>query len=78
MTYFERHGYGRPLSAKPGDFAAGDIVAWDLGHGVTHIGLVSDRSSSTGTPLIIHNIGAGAQEEDVLLSFRVIGHYRLK
>src|SRR4051812_13825761 len=78
MTYFERHGYARPLSAKPEHFAPGDIVAWDLGQGITHIGLVSNRTSSTGTPLIIHNIGAGTQEEDVLQRFRVIGHYRLK
>ncbi|HCS3330997.1 TPA: DUF1287 domain-containing protein, partial [Shigella flexneri] len=24
----------------------------------------------------IHNIGAGAQEEDVLFSWRMVGHYR--
>ncbi|UMX92865.1 DUF1287 domain-containing protein [Escherichia coli] len=30
----------------------------------------------SGTPLVIHNIGAGAQEEDVLFSWRMVGHYR--
>ena len=27
------------------------------------------------TPLVIHNIGRGTQEEDVLFSFTVTGHY---
>jgi uncharacterized protein YijF (DUF1287 family) len=29
------------------------------------------------TPLVIHNIGAGTQEEDRLLEFRLTGHYRI-
>ena len=53
-------------------------MAWDLGKGVSHIGVVSDRRSAKGTPLVIHTIGNGTREEDVLLSFRIIGHYRLK
>jgi hypothetical protein len=27
--------------------------------------------------LVVHNIGAGAREEDILFRFTVIGHYRL-
>jgi uncharacterized protein YijF (DUF1287 family) len=78
MTYFRRKGYAQSLAAKAANFAAGDIVAWDLGQGVTHIGVVSDRRSAKGAPLVIHNIGRGTQEEDVLLKFDIIGHYRLK
>jgi len=52
-------------------------VAWVLGGGVLHIGIISDKFLD-GTPLIIHNIGSGTKEEDILLKFRVIGHYRLK
>lgn len=78
MTYFQRRGYGLPVNPKAETFAPGDIVAWDLGKGLTHIGIVSDRRGAKGTPLVIHNIGNGAQEEDVLLNFRIIGHYRLK
>jgi uncharacterized protein YijF (DUF1287 family) len=77
MTYFRRQGYAVAQSTKPSHFQAGDIVAWDLGAGVTHIGILSDRRVS-GTPLVIHNIGRGAQEEDILFSFQIIGHYRLK
>ena len=77
MRYFDRGGYSQPVSDRDRDYLPGDIVAWDLGGGVLHIGLISDRTAVTGTPLVIHNIGAGAREEDVLRRYRVIGHYRL-
>ena len=78
MTYFQRKGYALSIDRKPDRYAGGDIVAWDLGGGVTHIGIVSDKRSTNGIPLIIHNIGGGVQEENVLFEFQVIGHYRIK
>jgi len=60
MMYLKRKGWSVELSRKPDDFHAGDVVAWDLGSGVTHIGIVSDRRSAAGVLLIIHNIGQGA------------------
>lgn len=77
MTYFERQGYSQPVSTRPADYATGDIVAWDLGGNVLHIGVLSELHSVDGRPLVIHNIGSGTQEEDVLFRFRIIGHYRL-
>jgi hypothetical protein len=78
MRYFERHHVAMSEKlALPESYRAGDIVAWDLGGGVLHIGIVSDKPSGR-TPRIIHNIGRGAQEEDILLKYRVIGHYRLR
>jgi hypothetical protein len=76
MTHFQRQGWAVPVSNKASDFRAGDVVAWDLGGGVTHIGIVSDRRSAKGTPLVIHNIGRGTQEEDILFQYEIIGHYR--
>ncbi len=78
MCYFER----RQLAVRgqlnlPESYRAGDIVAWNLGNGVLHIGVVSAASSGR-TPLVIHNIGGGAKEEDILLKYQVIGHYRMK
>jgi uncharacterized protein YijF (DUF1287 family) len=78
MTYFQRQGYLQSASTKAEHFAGGDIVAWQLEGGLTHIGIISDRRSAQGTPLVIHNIGGGTQEEDVLFKFRVTGHYRVK
>lgn len=73
--FFRRNGTTLPVSTRAGDYTAGDIVTWRLASGVPHIGLVSDRSQS-GRPLMIHNIGAGAQVEDVLFTNVITGHYR--
>jgi uncharacterized protein YijF (DUF1287 family) len=77
MTWFARAGYSRPLPGPADDYLPGDIVAWNLGGGILHIGMISDMKSGAGTPLVIHNIGAGAAEEDILWRFTIIGHYRL-
>jgi uncharacterized protein YijF (DUF1287 family) len=34
------------------------------------------RSEDGSLPLVIHNIGWGAQEEDVLFEYRITGHFR--
>lgn len=76
MTYFKRQGWSLAVSPQPDAYRAGDVVAWSLGGGLTHIGIVSDLKAASGTPLILHNIGAGAREEDLLFSYPIIGHYR--
>jgi uncharacterized protein len=76
MTYFKRQDWSVRVSTRAADFKPGDVVAWDLGGGVTHIGIVSDRRSADGTPLVIHNIGQGVKEEDILFRHEMIGHYR--
>ena len=77
MRWFEREGWSQPITTNADDYAAGDIAAWKLnGSGLLHIGIVSDRKSANGTPLIIHNIGDGTQEDDILFRHAVIGHYR--
>ena len=77
MRWFERHGWSQPTGRSADDFAPGDIVAWTLtSNGLLHIGIVSDRRSHDGTPLILHNINAGTQEDDILFRHAIIGHYR--
>jgi len=78
MCYFERRhvAMSEKLQA-PQSYRPGDIVAWDLGRGILHIGIVSDKDGPRG-PLIIHNIGSGTKEEDILFRYRVLGHYRVK
>jgi uncharacterized protein YijF (DUF1287 family) len=39
--------------------------------------IVSDRVNASGRPLVIHNIGNGAKEEDRLFEFNITGHYRV-
>lgn len=76
--YMTRQGYSVQKSPfKTALFKAGDIVTWDLGRGLVHIGIVSDRKSWSQVPLIIHNIGRGTQEENILLQYKITGHYRI-
>lgn len=78
MRWFERQGWQQAIGASADDFSPGDIVAWKLsGSGLLHIGIVSDRRSHDGTPLVLHNINAGTQEDDLLFRHAIIGHYRM-
>ena len=77
MIFFARKGEMLPISARSEDYSPGDLVTWDLGGNVPHIGIVVDRKSGqTGRNLVVHNIGRGPQMEDVLFSWKITGHYR--
>ena len=79
VTLLTRLGASQPVDAgEPTPFLPGDLVTWELAGNLDHIGIVSDRRSADGTrPLILHNIGAGAQEEDILLTYPITGHFRV-
>jgi uncharacterized protein len=77
-TWFSRQGYALPVGEEAAEYRPGDIVAWTLDGGQPHIGIVSDRWSGDGVrPLVIHNIGGGAREEDVLFEYQITGHFRV-
>ncbi len=78
MVFFSRKGTALPASLRPPDYLPGDIVAWDLGGGMTHIGVVVDRRGPSGGYMIVHNIGRGPKMEDELFSWKIIGHYRYR
>lgn len=75
-TFFSRQGWSLPVTKTAADYQPGDLVTWNLGDAVPHIGIVSDKKTEEGTPLIIHNIGCGTQEEDCLFLYTITGHYR--
>jgi len=76
MCFFERHGLVKEISGKAGAYIPGDLVCWNLGGGVTHIGIVVDRRSRDGSRnLVVHNIGGGQVLADCLFDYRIIGHY---
>jgi uncharacterized protein YijF (DUF1287 family) len=64
------------VTSHAADYLPGDIVAWNLGGGVLHVGIVGNVASDDGARRIIHNINAGVREEDILFRFTIIGHYR--
>ncbi len=76
MTFFSRHGTIKKMSTHPTDYQPGDIVAWNLGGNLTHIGIVIDKKSEDGLRnLIVHNIGNGQEISDCLFTYTIIGHY---
>ena len=77
-TFFTRHGQSLGTAGADDAFLPGDMVTWRLPSGVPHIGIVSDRKAPSGTPLVVHNIGAGTREEDMLRSHVLTGHYRYR
>jgi uncharacterized protein YijF (DUF1287 family) len=78
MVFFERQGAARPVTEEARDYKPGDVVTWDLGNGLTHIGVVVAVPSDgdENRLRIVHNIGAGPKMEDVLFSWKITGHYR--
>lgn len=79
MTFFSRYGKTKTITDNPDDYVPGDIVCWNLGGAITHIGMVVDKKSNDGKRyLIVHNIGAGQVLADCLFDFKIIGHYSYK
>ena len=66
------------VTKKKENYHPGDLVTCTVAGRLPHIMIVSDKKAADGTPLIIHNIGNGAQEEARLFEFPLTGHYRLK
>jgi len=77
MIFFSRKGQTLKISSDAADYSPGDLVTWDLGGNVPHIGiLVDQKSPQSGRYLIVHNIGQGPKMEDVLFHWKITGHYR--
>jgi uncharacterized protein YijF (DUF1287 family) len=77
MVFFGRKGEALAIGQRSEDFAPGELVTWDLGGGVPHIGIVVDRKwPASGRYMILHNIGQGPKIEDVLFNWKITGHYR--
>ncbi|BDS07501.1 hypothetical protein NT6N_25410 [Oceaniferula spumae] len=81
QRYFSRFGQEIALAneadQKATDFNYGDVVAWRLPHGATHIGIVVPGPGERhDEKWIVHNIGSGPKWEDKLLEYQIIGQYR--
>jgi hypothetical protein len=77
MVFFSRKGETMGITQRAEDYWPGELVTWDLGGGVPHIGIVVDKKSGdSGRFMIVHNIGQGPRMEDVLFRWKITGHYR--
>lgn len=75
--FFGRSGWSLEVTKDARCYLPGDMVTCLIGGDIPHIMIVSDRKSPNGTPLVIHNVGSGTQEEDCLFSYDITGHHRL-
>ncbi len=75
QRFWIRSGARLPLPAHADGWQPGDIFT-ALVSGLPHTGLISDQLGLSGALKLIHNIGQGTQEEDVLLLHRLTGRYR--
>ena len=73
QVFFQRKGQSL---AHDKNYEPGDLVTWMLPSGRDHIGMLVDRRGKSGQYMVEHNIGDGPQIEDVLLAWKVTGHYR--
>lgn len=77
MIFFQHKGESLPITTRAIDYAPGDLVTWDLGGNVPHIGIVVDQKTRwSGQYMVVHNIGEGPRMEDVLFNWKITGHYR--
>ncbi len=75
-TYFKRRGIALKVTKDKSKYLPGDLVTCTVAGNRPHIMIVSNKKNSDGTPLIIHNIGGGARENDDLFTYPITGHYR--
>jgi uncharacterized protein YijF (DUF1287 family) len=76
MVFFSRFGTKKAISEVAKNYKEGDIVCWNLGGSITHIGIViHQKSEDEERPLIVHNIGGGQVVSDCLFDYAIIGHY---
>ena len=75
---FKRKGLTQPITKEAAHYLPGDLVTCTVAGKLPHIVVISDRKNAAGVPLIIHNIGHGAREEDRLFEFPINGHFRWK
>jgi len=78
-TFFTRAGAARALNTDASLYRPGDVVSWRLPGNLPHIGVVSTQvSTETRRPLVVHNIGAGSQIEDVMFAWPQRGWFRYR
>ena len=74
--FLTRKGASLPITKNAKNYKPGDLVTWRLGGSLPHIGIISDKKSKWGTPLVIHNVGQGVVEDDLLFNTDINGHFR--
>jgi uncharacterized protein YijF (DUF1287 family) len=77
IQFFKTYGESLTLEVEGHleEWKWGDVVYWRFSDGRDHCGIISDRTTRDGIPLVIHNAGL-AREEKALLRWEITGHFR--
>ena len=75
-AFWTRKGARLTLPADQSDWQPGDIFTSLVGGKLPHTGIVSDRLSAGGGPMVVHNIGGGTQEESLGEVGKLTGRFR--
>lgn len=79
MEFFKRKNASLPITNNPNDYLPGDIVTWDMGKSLPHIGIVvNEYSTDKQRHMMVHNVGGGQVLADYLFWHPIVGHYRYK
>ncbi len=58
------------------NFLPGDLVIWDLGGGILHVGILSEKKEA-GDYLVVHNISSGVKQENILNVYKIVQKFRI-
>lgn len=75
-TFWTRQSARLAIPSRAAEWQPGDLFTALIGGRLPHTGVVSDRVAANGNPLVIHNIGGGTREEDMLFAHRLTGRFR--
>ena len=76
QVFFTRRGRALPVPDDLAQIAPGDLVTQMLPGALPHIVLATRERAPGGRPMVVHNVGRGAQLEDVLATWPITGRYR--
>lgn len=76
--WLSRHAKKLDVPRHLRDWQPGDIHTMRLGGRLPHIAIVSDRLTPDGHPYVIHNIGAGTAEDDILGQYQNEQRFRFQ
>ncbi len=75
-VFFGRKGKKLTVTEASGDYKTGEIVTWMINGKLPHIGIITNKKSADGNPMIVHNVGGGQVLEDCLFRYPITGHFK--
>ena len=74
--FFARKGKKLTVTDDANDYRKGEIVTWMINGKLPHIGIITNKKSPNGNPMIVHNVGGGQVLEDCLFRYPIAGHFK--